>query len=91
VNALMSSKIRYANNKYMDARRNLREVLRLAYPIGSCVQVRLSHKQKTLSRATVIDIDLDPGHLRVKLDNAKEFSRTPARSIHFTNVHNLLE
>lgn len=57
------------------------------YPAGSVIAVRLTGNQKTPSNAEVIWAPWeDAAHIRVRLLGAKERTRRPFRSIHYTAV-----
>lgn len=58
------------------------------FPPGARVTVVLHRSQKIPSAATVVKKSVygQPGFVTVKLDNVTQFSQTPFRAVHYTNV-----
>lgn len=55
------------------------------WPLGSRVEFKLNCRQKSWSTGVVVAHD-DSGHVAVRLDAAKEWSRKAVRRIYFTEM-----
>lgn len=81
-------KLQIAYDRARAAENELKRELAKRFPEGTAVAFTIMSDQKNMSTGKVISHGKD-GYLRVRHDQARQYSRYSVRSVHFQSAHKL--
>lgn len=83
---MSDSRLKRIEAAYEKAKTAFNDALMSKYPPGSAIRFKIMSGQINLSSGTVYSPGWRPGYVRVKHDQAKEFSRYAFRDVHYEDI-----